>query len=134
MAPRRTTRAAEPAVTEETPGTAPDAAPGPEAPEVHEPALDQATAVEAAPAEVEPYDFTAHYRRVLAPWPPVGEPRVLTADALKAWRHAESHIAQASAAALAEVDRAHRDALQRVHGRLDDYLAMRSRRFPADAA
>lgn len=132
-APAAEVPAGETAATEatETPGAAePDAAaPGSDqegAPEGerHEPALDEA----------EPYDFAEHGRRVFAPWPSVGQPRVMTADARKAWRHAEGHIAQASAAALAEVARAHGDAVARVHGRLDDYLLMRTERFPAHAA
>jgi len=121
------TPAEQPAATEapETPGAAPDAAPGPqEGPAEHEPALDEA----------EPYDFAAHARRIFsATWPAPDAPVVLTADALKGWSAAAASTAQATTAALAEVDRDYQAALRNVHGRLDDWLQMRSRRFPAHA-
>jgi hypothetical protein len=132
-APPAEVPATEPASAEapETPGAAePEpAAPGTsqDAPEpAHEPALDEAG----------PYDFGAHARRVFGtPWPAFADPPVVFTPEARAAANetdraalAAEHEGRAAAAAKEQ------DAAKRQNDRLDDYLLMRSQRFPADEA
>ncbi len=118
----------EPAPGTETPGAVPDAAPGFEqdgTQDAPEPALDGA----------QPYDFAGHARRVLGePWPYPEEPVIFT-DAARAQIDAfDASVAADVTAAIAAHERIHRSVMAAETRRLQDWLNLRARRFPAHAA
>jgi hypothetical protein len=69
------------------------------------------------------------------PWPPFADaPVVFAADARAAIDKYDAGVDRAVNAALDETARAYQDGVKRANERLNAWLQMRARRFPAHAA